>query len=167
MSREQCIASEQWHAAIEYMLQHSYQKWIAPELAGSLSQLLRVHSIHTLVQRNYHQSLIGSTSIMLVVKISDGWFHTRAVWTTSNQPGFVIQDEGTQIRFKTRVVVGLQVNPSQVCLDCESKADQIKNQRQEVGKGAEQEELFSFGDLWQFYCYHRWTVGRCWFGSFT
>lgn len=68
MSREQCIASEQWHAAIEYMLQHSYQRWIAPELAGSLSRLLRVHSIHTLVQRNYHQSLIGSTSIMLVGK---------------------------------------------------------------------------------------------------
>lgn len=68
MSREQCIASEQRHAAIEYMLQHSYQKWIAPELAGSLSQLLGVHSIHTLVQRNYHQSLIGSTSVLLVEK---------------------------------------------------------------------------------------------------
>lgn len=59
------------------------------------------------------------------------------------------------MRFKTRVVVGLQVNPGQVCLDCESKADQIRNQREEVGKGAEQEELFSFGDLWQFYRYHR------------
>lgn len=60
--------------------------------------------------------------------------------------GFLFRPRGP--RYSAKPVSCFVLDTGLVCLECESKANQIRNQKQEVDKGEEHEVWFSFGDYW-------------------